>query len=266
MRIELTSQKAREALQGDHPRYQRTRELIADFQSIVEERFPAVSERDGIADALGLMLDIHIEQTDRLDGQPYVNHPLEVALHVLREYAVRDADIVVAALLHDSVEDQAARLVEICPGEDQDQKTVRERAVRALARRFGQRSAELVQRLTCPEHDKRVDRFHENQQYLEHVKELLSGDADALLIKIGDLSQNALQLDALEEGSRKIKLTAKYCPVIQCMIGWLESLKDTSQPLFPTRESLAKKLRDVYEEHCGGPKDAEQPGGAIGIE
>lgn len=47
---------------------------------------------------------------DQRQSEPYINHPLRVAIRIMSHYGVRDPDVVAAALLHDSVEDHAAEL------------------------------------------------------------------------------------------------------------------------------------------------------------
>ncbi|HVF31111.1 MAG TPA: HD domain-containing protein, partial [Pyrinomonadaceae bacterium] len=47
------------------------------------------------------------------DGQPYINHPLEVAQLLTSVGAVDDDDVLAAALLHDTVEDCGVTLEEI---------------------------------------------------------------------------------------------------------------------------------------------------------
>lgn len=46
-------------------------------------------------------------------GTPYINHPLEVAHHLATVGGVADEDILVAAILHDTVEDTATTREEI---------------------------------------------------------------------------------------------------------------------------------------------------------
>ena len=64
----------------------------------------------------------------RRSGEPYINHPVEVAL-ILADDLHMDEDVICAALLHDTVEDTSATL--------QD-----------LATRFGEPVAELVDGVT----------------------------------------------------------------------------------------------------------------------
>jgi guanosine-3',5'-bis(diphosphate) 3'-pyrophosphohydrolase len=66
-------------------------------------------------------------------GQPYVVHPLRVALCLLREVGVSDVDLLCAALLHDVLEDRPSV------------------SVGQIAASFGARVATVVANLTKPE-------------------------------------------------------------------------------------------------------------------
>ncbi|GAB3960935.1 hypothetical protein GCM10029978_011790 [Actinoallomurus acanthiterrae] len=58
--------------------------------------------------ALSLASDLH--RQDRRAREPVVNHLLRVTLRVMCHYEVNDVDILVAALLHDTVEDHPIEL------------------------------------------------------------------------------------------------------------------------------------------------------------
>jgi guanosine-3',5'-bis(diphosphate) 3'-pyrophosphohydrolase len=47
------------------------------------------------------------------DATPYVNHPIEVADHLARVGGITDEDILIAALLHDTIEDTPTTFDEI---------------------------------------------------------------------------------------------------------------------------------------------------------
>jgi guanosine-3',5'-bis(diphosphate) 3'-pyrophosphohydrolase len=64
--------------------------------------------------AAALAEELHTGQR-RPDGQPYITHVVEVARLVLSWCPDADAAALVTALLHDAVEDQAARLAERGP-------------------------------------------------------------------------------------------------------------------------------------------------------
>jgi (p)ppGpp synthase/HD superfamily hydrolase len=98
---------------------------IADF---------APADRARLEEALALAADLHAE--DRRVREPYLNHLLRVAIRIICYYRVRDVDVLVAALLHDSVEDHP----ELLGGTPKA-------ALATLAAGFGGRVAELV---SCP--------------------------------------------------------------------------------------------------------------------
>ena len=61
--------------------------------------------------ALRLALQAHATQTRKTDGSPYVIHPIMVA-HLLTEHSARE-DVIVAALLHDVLEDTSVTPAEV---------------------------------------------------------------------------------------------------------------------------------------------------------
>jgi HD domain len=91
-----------------------------------------------VTEALELAGQLHA--SDRRQREPYINHPLRVALRIICHYDVHDPDVICAALLHDAVEDHADHLA----------ATGRPGAFTALAARFGPRVAALVEAVTNP--------------------------------------------------------------------------------------------------------------------
>jgi (p)ppGpp synthase/HD superfamily hydrolase len=63
-----------------------------------------------VRQALELASALH--KDDEYRGQPYLYHCLRIANRIVRYMGIRDPKIVAAALLHDSVEDHAAELIE----------------------------------------------------------------------------------------------------------------------------------------------------------
>ena len=92
-------------------------------------------DRDRLAEALDLAGDLH--RDDRRVREPYVNHLLRVAIRIICYYRVTDVDVLVAAVLHDAVEDHADRL-----------GGTTEAALDTIATRFGPRVAQLVGAVT----------------------------------------------------------------------------------------------------------------------
>lgn len=87
----------------------------------------AIGTSDVVRDAYELLVSKHAGQQQKVNGHPYVEHPISVASDVSR--AGFDSEMIAAALLHDIVEDSDVTVEE-----------VRER--------FGHRVADLVDAMT----------------------------------------------------------------------------------------------------------------------
>ncbi|PYT01493.1 MAG: phosphohydrolase [Acidobacteria bacterium] len=123
----------------------------------------------GIADILRAASFAAKKHTDQKrkgnDDQPYINHPLEVANMLVNIGGVSDPDIIVAALLHDTVEDTEATFDEI-------------------AEQFGITVAGYVREVTD---DKSLPKAERKQKQVEHAPHLSQG---AKQIKLGDKISN----------------------------------------------------------------------------
>ena len=104
-------------------------------------------------------------------GVPYVNHLIEVASLLAGLAEVEDTDILIAAVLHDVLEDT---------------KTTPEE----IATRFGERVLQLVSHLSD---DKSQARAVRRQLVLEHLQ---SAEIAVKLIKLADLCSNIQSLPA----------------------------------------------------------------------
>ena len=97
--------------------------------------------------------------------EPYINHPLEVANLLANVGKVEDYDILIAAVLHDTIEDTETTKEEI-------------------AELFGTRVSEMVSEVTD---DKSLPKAARKQKQIEHAPHLSTG---AKHIKLGDKSSN----------------------------------------------------------------------------
>jgi hypothetical protein len=166
--------------------------------TIEAEGFPA-ADRDRINRALDLAARVHAH--DRRQREPYLNHPLRVAIRIISHFGVRDPDVVCAALLHDAVEDHAE---ELAPHGSQQS------AIAVLARQFGNRVADLVASVTNPPDEPGRDR---HEQYREHVVASLEVNPWARVIKASDFTDNGVGL-IHTTGAKMETLAAKYAPVV----------------------------------------------------
>jgi (p)ppGpp synthase/HD superfamily hydrolase len=142
-------------------------------------------DRRQLEEALELAARLHAD--DRRVREPYLNHLLRVAIRIMRYYAIRDVDVLTAALLHDAVEDHPAELAGL--PESLGHQVLTEAAVAELARRFNPRVAELVRSVTNPEYDPDRDR---HEQYRAHVADSLERDPWARIIKVSDFTDNGV--------------------------------------------------------------------------
>jgi guanosine-3',5'-bis(diphosphate) 3'-pyrophosphohydrolase len=118
----------------------------------------------------------------RASGDPYFSHPLEVAA-ILTDLKLDDATIV-AALLHDTIEDTAATKAEI------DEK-------------FGPEIGALVDGLTKL---KKLDLVTREAKQAENLRKLLlaiAADVRVLLVKLADRLHNMRTLNFMRPDSRK---------------------------------------------------------------
>ena len=127
----------------------------------------------------------HHAGVKRKSGEPYINHPVEVAL-ILAENLHSDVDVLCAGLLHDTVEDTDATLDE-------------------LSELFGPQVAELVDGVTKLTNIE-VDSLSE-QQALNMRKLFLAmaKDIRVIIIKLADRLHNMRTLRALPEDRRIFK-------------------------------------------------------------
>ena len=108
----------------------------------------------------------HAQQRRKGAGQePYVNHLAEVAQLVAQATQGKDADLVIAALLHDTVEDQGVKREEIVT-------------------RFGEDVASLVMEVTD---DKSIDKSDRKRLQIEHAAHI---STRAQMLKIADKTSN----------------------------------------------------------------------------
>ncbi|WP_026819991.1 HD domain-containing protein [Arthrobacter castelli] len=147
---------------------------------------------------------LHREQTRAVRGDmpkvPYIEHPLRVALRLIR-WGARDGNLIAAALLHDVAEDCAAELVDIFGHGD-------ETVFDCLGRLYGGDVAECVKTVTNPT---------DGTGYEEHLCRLADSQSPALLIKASDLKDNAGSIrHQLGHGkdSRMLCRLRKYLPVV----------------------------------------------------
>ncbi|MDR3278448.1 MAG: bifunctional (p)ppGpp synthetase/guanosine-3',5'-bis(diphosphate) 3'-pyrophosphohydrolase, partial [Oscillospiraceae bacterium] len=131
----------------------------------------------------------------RKDGSPFVSHPLATA-EIVAEMGL-DEDSLIAALLHDSIEDTGATHEEV-------------------ARRFGDDVAEIVEGVTKLT---RVTYTNKEEEQMENLRKMLMAmarDIRVILIKIADRLHNmrTLEYKSAEKQTEKALETMEiYAPI-----------------------------------------------------
>lgn len=175
---------------------------------------------------------LHRAQTRMVRGDlprvPYIEHPLRVALRLIR-WGVTDAELIAAALLHDVLEDCSEELVDRfgITGED---------ALDTLTRLYGNQVAWYVEQVTNPT---------DGQTYGQHLGILAALGSPALLIKASDLKDNAGSIPhQLGHGKddKLHRMIAKYLPVLGPVLHGLQAMAQAGVP------EMANPLRNAENE------------------
>ena len=165
----------------------------------------------------------------RKSGDPFYVHPLEVA-KILTEIKLDNSSIA-CGLLHDTVEDTSATLIDI-------------------KENFGFEIAELVEGLT------KINKFSlkiNNLKLGENYRKLLlaaTQDLRVILIKLADRLHNMRTLEYINDESKKLQIALEtqeiYAPLAQRlgMRDWQEQLEDLAfQKINPdARTSILERL------------------------
>ncbi len=201
-----------------------------------------------IKDAIKFAIETHeINQKQKRKGKdiPYITHPLTVGL--ILATAGANEDVIVAGLLHDTIEDSMV-------------------TKEMIAEEFGQNVSDLV--LSVTEQNKELSWEERKSEALEHIKTFSN---DSVLLKSADLLSNTSEIisdydkDGDEIFSRfnapKDKILQNYLKTITVIIKrWSASpLVEDLQYIARRLQSIMKKKdtkKEVYTEwalkHYGG--------------
>jgi (p)ppGpp synthase/HD superfamily hydrolase len=160
-------------------------------------------ERARILEAYELARDLH--RNDLHKDKPYIYHLLRVANRITAYLHVLDAEIVTAAILHDSAEDHADGLIGTnVPEDDKEQQQL---ALERLADRFTPRTAELVAMVTNAPHGSGPKPSYNERMdiYVNKVKSATKS-TDGWVIKFSDWCDNGLGIIHMEEPADMTKL------------------------------------------------------------
>ena len=206
---------------------------------------------------------------------PYSTHFLRVATRILsgNHFAIRDQpNLIIAALLHDTVEDRPSELIqsllsdsregyESTTAELKQQRTtidtlgredpfgaalklqLQEQALRSINECFGDEPTSLVASVTNPPSDYLLTKLKRNELYRKHVEILLRDNPFAGIIKISDFIDNAAGLSYNSKEPEKAKLLAgKYFDLVPIFITFVN---DSEYFTDDVKTMLVAKLESI---------------------
>lgn len=128
--------------------------------------------------ALVLAEEVHEMQFRKpcknIPAQPYIIHPMRVALILLEELEFKDIEAIAAAILHDVVEDSDGRV-----------------SVTDIENEFGRNIALMVSILSKPPKDKNVSRGQQLSTYYERIER---ASIPTRLVKLADRLDNMREI------------------------------------------------------------------------
>jgi len=165
----------------------------------------ALSENTGLLmNAMRFAADKHRNQRRKdKDKTPYINHPIEVVQLLWEVGGVRDVNVLLAAILHDAIEDTDTRPEEISD-------------------RFGEEVLSLVLEVTD---DKNLPKQRRKRLQIEHAPHISFG---AKLIKLSDKSCNIRNLITMPPKNWTLKRLQEYLLWAEKVVA---GLRGTNAPL-----------------------------------
>ncbi len=155
------------------------------------------------------------------DASPYINHPIGLPAILWEIGGVRDADVLIAAVLHDTLEDTV------------DQGSDADRALQAeIVKEFGKEVLELVLAVTD---DKSVEK---QKRKLLQIQKAPTLSSKAKLIKLADKISNVTDVSNNPPSGWDLDRRIKY-------LSWAKAVVDAAQS---DSIGLNARFQSVYTE------------------
>lgn len=176
-------------------------------------------EAAGLLSALTYAAQRHSRQRRKGgDDIPYINHPIDVAAILAVEAGIEDEDVLMAAALHDTVEDTPATLAE-------------------LEQLFGADVASLVAEMTD---DKSLPKMRRKELQIEHAPELTR---EAKLLKLADKISNVRDLAANPPAGWPLERQVEYLDWTEAVVAGCRGVDGTLERIYD--EALENARRAV---------------------
>lgn len=214
---------------------------IADFPE---------EDRTQIEDGLRVAKELHGGDM-RATGEPYMNHILRVTTRILSHYGVRDRDVTIAALLHDTVEDHPRELADLGEDEGTDEEAVAA-ALQAIERMFNPEVSGLVAALTTPE---RPPDKSKPDHFRDHILTKIAPVPRARVIKTSDFTDNGVGIH-YSPPNKAESVAPKYLlaiPIFRAFTVWPDT------PLSPDVRNHILRQLDLGEQRMRAVIQAAAP-------
>lgn len=190
-------------------------------------------DKSKIKEALSFAKTVHLGKL-RKSGEPYINHPVEVAEYALR-YGCK-TNVIVASLLHDVIEDGNVnhKIIEKKFGKPVARMVINLTKPRLHGRRWLFANDPLFYRV---EDEYTRELYHERSKvYYDHL--INSGDLDAILIKLFDNIHNLETIDYVtdEQQRRNADIIARHSVLLASRLfdrDMLSFFKETLERINP---------------------------------
>lgn len=150
---------------------------------------------------------------------PYIEHPLRVAIRLFKYFDVKSPDLIIAAILHDTVEDHPFDFADFqgvlsTPNRSQED-VARARAYQFISDRFGYPVTVAVEKVSNPV-AAYASKAEKIAAYQEHFKWVILPSPGASLLKFSDFVDNAGSLHHhYEYGDHQATyFVQRYAPLI----------------------------------------------------
>lgn len=184
----------------------------------------SVENHQKLVDAIDFATVLHSKQTrrnrDTYQKTPYIEHPLRNTLRLVR-WGVTDISVLIASLLHDTVEDCYDVFCTKYLHHKSANKVLGQFQIsQYINDMFGDEVTYIIKDVTNPEFSV------ENKlaEYQEHVKERIHNNPQTFLVKLSDFVDNACGLYHSTDDVFVTKQIPKYKPVIDIFLVELDNL------------------------------------------
>jgi len=168
-----------------------------------------------VLEALQFAAHKHRDQRRKdLEASPYINHPIALANVLWREGKVRDAAVISAALLHDTIEDT-------------------DTTVQELRKRFGRKVAAIVMEVTD---DPSLPKAERKRLQIAHAPRI---SREAKLVKLADKICNLRDMGASPPATWPLSRKREYFEWAKKVVDALRGVNPGLEKLFD--EAYAKK-------------------------